>query len=77
MNPLVITSKVGADGVLHLNVPVGAARANQEVKVTIEAAPPRMTQQEWHAFVVRTAGIITDPTFCRHEQGAYEKRDEL
>ena len=77
MSTVVITSKVGADGVLHLDVPVGAASANQEVKVTIQALPPRMTQEEWREFIQRSAGSITDPTFRRHEQGEYEKRDEL
>ena len=77
MSTLVITSKVGADGVLHLDVPVGAASANQNVKVTIQPLPPQMTQEEWREFIQHTAGSITDPTFRRHEQGEYEKRDEL
>lgn len=81
MTRVVIRSKVGADGVLHLDVPVGPTDANQEVQVTIEAVrtgvPRPMTQEEWKAFILSTAGSITDPTFRRHEQGEYEPREEL
>ena len=81
MNRIVVTSRVGADGVLHIAVPLGAADANREVQVTIEpagaAAPPNMTPPEWRNFILSTAGSITDPTFVRHEQREYERREEL
>jgi hypothetical protein len=80
MDRIVIHSRVGADGVLRLNVPIGASAADGEVEVTIEAArvgPPSMTQEEWRDFVLTTAGSITDPSFVRHEQGEYERREEL
>jgi hypothetical protein len=78
MQRVVVKSRIGADGVLHMTVPVGAASANQDVQVTIEpAGPPPMTQEEWRAFVLSMAGSITDPTFMRHEQGEYERREEL
>jgi hypothetical protein len=49
------------------------------VQVTIEPAAARrpMTQEEWRKFIESTAGSITDPTFTRHEQGEYERREEL
>jgi hypothetical protein len=73
MNRMTIRSRVGADGVLRVNVPVGAAEADREMQVTIEpVARPAMTQQEWEAFVDSTAGSIRDPSFVRHEQGDYE-----
>ncbi len=77
---MVIHSRIGADGVLHITVPIGKEDADREVQVTIDPAPvepPRMTQQEWRAFVLSTAGSITDPSFVRHEQGEYEEREEL
>ena len=78
MNRLVVHSRVGADGVLHLSVPVGEADADKEVTVTIDPAAPRtMTQEEWRQFVLSTAGSITDPTFQRPPQGEYERREEL
>jgi hypothetical protein len=36
MNRIVVNSRVGDDGVLHLALPVGADEANQEVRVTVE-----------------------------------------
>jgi hypothetical protein len=81
LDRIVLNSRVGADGVLHVTVLVGAADANREVQVTVEpATPPRpkpMTQAEWRQFVMATAGSITDPSFVRHEQGEYERREEL
>lgn len=78
MNRLVVQSRVGADGVLHLSVPIGKAEADKEVTVTIDPAAPRvMTPEEWRNFVLSTAGSVTDPTFQRHPQGDYERREEL
>jgi len=78
MNRIVLKSRIGADGVLHLTIPVSAADANREVQVTIDPiGPPPMTQEEWRKFILSTAGSITDPTFVRHDQGQYERRLEL
>lgn len=78
MNRMVVRSRVGADGMLHLSVPIGKADADKEVTVTIDpVAPPEMTQEEWRNFVISTAGSVTDPTFQRHPQGEYERREEL
>jgi hypothetical protein len=75
----VIHSRVGPDGVLHLDVPMGADGANREVRIIVEDAtpvssPPR-TEQEWQDSLRRIAGSITDPDFRRHEQGKFEGRE--
>lgn len=77
MTPIVLTSKVGADGVLHLKLPLTAA--DQEVRVTVEpiAAKKKWTQEEWRAFILSTAGSVTDPTFERPPQGELEEREPL
>jgi hypothetical protein len=78
MNRMIVRSRVDADGVLRVTVPVGTAEADREVQLTIEPMlSPAMNQAEWQEFVRSTAGSITDPTFVRHEQGAYERREEL
>ncbi len=78
MNRLVVRSRVDTDGILRVTVPVGTAAADCEVQVTIEPiTPSAMTPAEWQEFVRSTAGCISDPTFVRHEQGAYEQREEL
>jgi hypothetical protein len=43
MNRIVVHSRVGADGVLQLAVPLGVAEADREVEVTIEPAAPEQT----------------------------------
>jgi hypothetical protein len=78
MNRMVVQSRVGADGVLYLTVPIGKPDADREVRVTIDPVTPQaMTQEEWRNFVLSTAGSVTDPSFVRHEQGEYDVREEL
>jgi hypothetical protein len=78
MNRTVIHSRVDADGVLRITVPMAAGDANREVQVTIDpVSPPSLTQEEWRNFILTTAGSITDPSFVRHEQGDYEDREAL
>jgi hypothetical protein len=78
MNRMVVNSRVGSDGILHLEVAIGKAEADREVQVTIDPIPASpMTAEEWRKFVLSTAGSITDPSFVRHAQGAYEQREEL
>jgi len=74
-----INTRVSPDGVLRMELPLGAAEADKEVHVTVESikTKPTMTQAEWAAWVESMAGSIKDPTFRRHEQGEFEKRGEL
>lgn len=80
MNRMVVHSRVGADGVLHLTVPIGAAEADRVVQVTIEAPEPKpqsnSDREEWRQFVLETAGAWQGE-LKRPEQGEYEQRDEL
>lgn len=78
MNRKVVTSKVGGDGTLRIEVALGPEAADEDVQVTIEPAPPKqMSQDEWRRFIMETAGSIPDPSFRRWEQGQYEQRDPL
>ena len=79
MNRMVVKSKVGSDGVLHLALPVGVGDADKEVRVTVEPIAPTaaMTQEEWEALVLSTAGSIPDPTFERPPQPKLEDREPL
>jgi hypothetical protein len=45
MRTIQLESEVGADGVLHLAVPVGSAQANSRVIVTIEPLPQATASQ--------------------------------
>ncbi len=82
MSHVEITSRVDADGILRICIPLGADEANREVKVVVEptsvseAMQPH-DQQSWREFVQTMAGCVTDPTFDRPNQGEYEQRSNL
>jgi len=77
MNRITINSRVSSDGVLHLDVPFGAASANQVVKVTVEpVAHSAITQEQWRNEILGTAGKWLGD-FKRLEQGNYEQREPL
>lgn len=62
MNRIVVQSRVGGDGILHLDVPVGAGEAGQEVQITVEPASngPYSTAADWlHSGLV---GLWADRT---------------
>lgn len=77
MTPIVLTSKVAPDGVLQLSLPLCAA--DQVVRVTVEPVVPKkeMTPEQWRAFILSTAGSITDPTFEQPPQGEFQEREPL
>lgn len=78
MTRLVVQAKVGRDGILHLELPVGLAEAEQLVRVTVEPAGPQAFSPDgWRNFIQSTAGSIDDPTFERGAQGDYEERERL
>jgi hypothetical protein len=77
MSNIVIESVIGPDGNLRLDVPIGIEKANQPVRVVIEAVRKTMTRAEWVAFVRSMAGSITDPTFERPPQLPLESRESL
>jgi hypothetical protein len=78
MNRMVVKSKVGSDGVLHLTLPVGAEEADKEVQITVEPITPKkeMTQAEWEAWVDSMAGSWQGD-FERPPQGELKERDPL
>jgi hypothetical protein len=68
---MIVKSRVGDDGVLHVTVPLGPAEANRDVQLTIESASTEpMSQEEWRKLVMSMAGSISDPTFRRHEESS-------
>ena len=77
MNRIVMKSKVGGDGVLHLDVSLGPAEADQEVQVTVESAPRNeANQEEWRSWVQAMAGSWQGD-FERPPQRQFEQREPL
>jgi hypothetical protein len=76
MTRIVLQSRTGPDGTLHLDVPLGREQADREVQVVIEPLPKRMTQAEYSAWVQSMAGTWQGD-FERPPQGEYEQREPL
>ena len=81
MTHLELRARIGPDGVLTLNVPVGNSEANREVKVIVEPADlagetTKLTQDQWARFVQETAGAWLGD-LERPDQGELEVRDRL
>ena len=79
MTHIVVHSRVGPDGVLHVDLPLGGSGANREVRLIVEEVVGRSAtsdRQAWHDFIRRTAGAwqgeLEPPA-----QGDPERRDEL
>jgi len=82
MNKVILTSQVGADGVLKMSIPLKPEDANKTVRVTVEPvdeaeapATRPTTREEWLKFIEKTAGSITDSSFEWPPQGEYQQRD--
>lgn len=77
MNRMILKSRVGTDGVLHVDIPIGAAEAGREVQITVEPdGAPSKTQREYWDFLAATAGAWQGG-FERPDQGQFEERDPL
>ncbi|OUL32018.1 hypothetical protein BV378_00330 [Nostoc sp. RF31YmG] len=83
MQSIKLCSHVGADGILHLEIPVGITDKEMEVVVIyqqIEPSAPAKTLQElgWPpGFFERTAGSLADDPIQRYPQGEYDTRESL
>jgi hypothetical protein len=78
MSTLQISSRTDDAGNIQLNLGV----PNSEVTITVElpdlpCGDPKKRKQDWEDFVKRTQGSIKDPSFRRHPQGEYPKRESL
>ena len=73
-------SRVGQDGMLNLQVPLGAAEAGADVLVTIRKlsnGADRTEPLDWHRFVEQTYGSCADSGLERQPQGEFEKRETI
>ncbi len=79
MSQLTLKPRAKADGSISLELPPGTARPGEvvEVRVTVDATPKPMTQEEWAAWVYSVCGTVDDDSFKRHPQGEHTERDPL
>ena len=83
MQSIMLSSRVGQDGVLKLSVPLGLPGVEMEVMIIIQpVTQPRPSELPdglgWPpAFFEHTFGCLRDESLVREPQGEYEIRDEL
>lgn len=83
MQSIKVRSRVGADGMLHLQVPVGIKDIDLEVIVVFQRIAPANEPKKpedlgWPpGFFERTFGCFQDELLMRGEQGEFEEREEL
>jgi hypothetical protein len=77
MTTVVVRSRVGADGVLRVAVPVGAAEADREVQLTIEPVPQSVDDRAAYVAWLRSMAGRWKGEFERMPQGDFEVRETL
>lgn len=77
MNRLVVRSRVDADGVLRVVVPVGAAEAERVMQVTIESIPESVAEQDEYADWLDSIAGQWQGEFERLPKGQFERRESL
>ncbi len=71
-----VKTKIGADGVLRLEVPAGPTDAGQEVELTVEPVASNKPDKDYLEFLRSTAGAWQGE-FERLPKEDYEIRDAL
>ena len=79
MQSITLHSRVGQDGILKLQVPLGLTNTEIEVMVIVQpVAPATSDTRGWPpGFFEQTFGCLRDEPLLREPQGEYEVRDEL
>ena len=77
MSRLIVRSRVDADGVLRIVVPVGVTEADREMQVTIESLSSRPDEQTQYVAWLESIAGSWQGDFERPVPGEFEKRDAL
>ncbi len=78
METITLHSRVGADGVLKLQVPVKVTNTDLEVVLIVQPVAPAGRELGWPpGFFEQTYGSFREQPIIRESQGEYEVRDEL
>ena len=79
MQTVTLHYRVGEDGILHLDVPVGLTDAELEVTITFKQVIPVTTtpeEIEWKEFIERTYGSCADDPIVIDNDGISATLDE-
>ncbi len=78
METITLHSRVGADGLLKLQVPVKMTNTDLEVVLIVQPVASAGQEHGWPpGFFEQTYGSFRDQPLVREAQGEYEIRDEL
>ena len=78
METITLHSRVGADGLLKLQVPVKLTNTDLEVVLIVQPVAPASQEAGWPpGFFEQTYGSFRDQPLVRESQGEYEVRDDL
>jgi hypothetical protein len=77
MNRMTVISRVGADGVLNVSVPVGMGDANLPVQVTIEPAAEKSNGTGDYAAWLEGFSGRWQGDFVRGDEGDLETREPI
>ena len=78
METITLHSRVGADGLLKLQVPVKVTNTELEVVLIVQPVASASQEHGWPSgFFEQTYGSFRDQPLVREPQGEYEIRDDL
>lgn len=77
METIRIKTRIGSDGVLKFEMPVGVANVDAEIVVvyTVQSDPAR--KETWADYVNATYGILADDPIARPVELPLDVRDEI
>jgi hypothetical protein len=81
MNTIQTTTQVDADGILHVDLPLGAGHAGAECVVTVQVTGTKSPsvaltrEQRWERIFAATAGKWQGDPLVRPDQGELEERE--
>lgn len=83
MQSIQLKSRIGSDGILHLEIPVGLTEQDLEVMVIFQVIESKGKTEAGEGlgwppdFFEKTAGSISNQTFIRYPQGELQEREPL
>ena len=80
MQSIKLTKRVGEDGILHLDIPLGMKDQEVEVMVIYQSIETTQTPEDLGyppGFFEQTAGCLADDPIQRYPQGEFEEREPL
>lgn len=77
MSRIVVQSKVGADGILRVEIPLGVFDVDRDVQVIVEQMQPVDADHEAYVKSLRALYGSWKGDFERMPQGDFEERESL